>query len=265
MNSVLQQTFSDFEVLIVDGLSTDNTVEIARSFDDSRVKILSEKDKGIFDAMNKGIEVATGKYLLFLGADDLLTQDILKVLTQLVNFEDYDLLYGQVKYPNRFCGAEYKMESLTKEMLINPFIHLFMHHQGTFISKMLFQQFGKYELQYPIGADVHFFMKVINHPNVKKKYIDRIISLVGNEGISAGTEEMKLRYEFPGLAKKYLNVDIDSKSYYRNLAKYYFDEIYQKDLMKGLKGILRLFFLRGDALFYLTNTGYWLKKRMSGK
>lgn len=265
VDSVLQQTFPGVEVLIVDGLSTDSTIEIAKSFKDSRIKIVSEKDDGIFDAMNKGIDLAAGEYLFFLGADDVLTQDILKVLTQTINFGEYDLVYGKVQYPNRFCGEEYKAESLTKEMMLNPFIHLFMHHQGTFIRKELFRQFGKYELQYPIGADVHFFMKVIDHPSVKKKYIDKVITRVGDRGISAATEEVKLRYEFPALAKKYLNVDVDNKLYYRTLAKYYFDEIYYRSIIKGLKGILKLCLSKGDKLFYIKNTGYWLKERMLKK
>lgn len=265
INSVLQQTFSDFEIVVVDGASTDDTVEIVKSFNESRIRIVSEKDKGIFDAMNKGIDLATGEYLLFLGADDILTQDIMHVFTQRVNFSKFDIIYGKVQYPNRFCGAEYTVESLTKEMLVNPFIHLFMHHQGTFIRKTLFQQFGKYELQYPIGADVHFFIKVLNHPNVKKKYLNQIITLIGDNGISTVKEEMKLRYDFPALAKKHLNVDMDNKLYYRNFAKYYFDEIYQKNLIKGIMGILRLCLLQGDELFYLTNAGYWLKERMLRK
>src|SRR2546422_844446 len=70
LESILNQTFNDFEILVLDGCSGDNTIEIAKSYKDTRIRIWSEKDEGIYDAMNKGIEKATGKWLYFLGSDD---------------------------------------------------------------------------------------------------------------------------------------------------------------------------------------------------
>jgi glycosyltransferase involved in cell wall biosynthesis len=267
LESVAKQNYPNVEHWIIDGLSRDNTLEIIKEYAQKypHIRYISEKDKGIFDAMNKGIEAATGEYLLFLGADDMLTENILDVITRNIQFLDYDLIYGKVQYPSYTCGAEYKTELLTDEMLLNPFIHLFMHHQGTFIRKQLFQTFGKYDLQYPIGADVHFFIKTINAPQIKKIFFDGIITIVGDEGVSGKKEEIKLRYDFPALAKKYLNITIHRKNYYRNFAKYFFDEIYQKNILKGLKGILKLMINQGDTLYYLKNTIYWLKKRIFHK
>src|SRR4051812_5182325 len=70
IGSVLNQQYTSYEVLIIDGLSKDNTLEKVRSYNDARIKIHSEKDSGIYDAMNKGIAKATGTWLMFLGSDD---------------------------------------------------------------------------------------------------------------------------------------------------------------------------------------------------
>src|SRR5690606_10898813 len=72
IDSLISQKFSDFEILIVDGLSDDNTVEVVNAFHDTRIQITSEKDTGIYDAMNKGVLLSKGQWLLFLGSDDRL-------------------------------------------------------------------------------------------------------------------------------------------------------------------------------------------------
>ncbi len=263
LKSVISQNYLNLEHVVIDGNSTDESLKIIKKYAEkySHIKYISEKDKGIFDAMNKGIDLATSDFLLFLGADDVLADNILNKITHEVDFDNFDLVYGKVKYPTRECGKEYKTENITDELLINPFIHLFMHHQGTFIRKSLFDIFGKYDLQYPIGADVHFFIKTINHPKVRKQFINSIFAVVGDEGVSGQVEELKLRYEFPDLAKKHLQIDIDKQKYYRNFAKYYFDEIKNKNLSKGIKGIIKIASTQGDFLYYLKNTLYYLKKR----
>ena len=72
LDSIVKQNFTDWEVLVMDGVSTDNTIKVAQSYNDSRIHIFSEPDKGIYDAMNKGIEKAQGEWLYFLGSDDWL-------------------------------------------------------------------------------------------------------------------------------------------------------------------------------------------------
>ncbi len=265
IESVANQNYPYLEHYIIDGFSTDNTLEIVKEYENINIKYISEKDNGIFDAMNKGIILATGDFLLFLGADDVLSENIVANITQKINFNDFDLVYGKVKYPDYECGREYKKEYLTDELKISPFIHLFMHHQGTFIRKKLFDMFGTYDLKYPIGADVHFFIKTINQTEVKKQFVDIIVAQVGADGISGQIEELQLREDFPELAKRHLAIDIDKQKYYRNFAKYYFDEIKNKNLKKGIKGIIKIISAQGDFLYYLKNTLYYLKQRITQK
>jgi glycosyltransferase involved in cell wall biosynthesis len=267
IESVAIQNYFYLEHWIIDGLSTDNTLAIIQEYAQkySHIKYISEKDKGIYDAMNKGIELATGDFLLFLGADDALSENILLNINNQVDFNNFDLIYGRVKYPDYECGREYKKEYLTNELKINPFIHLFMHHQGTFIRKKVFYEFGIYDLKYPIGADVHFFIKTINHSQIRKQFVDILIADVGEGGASGQIEELQLRADFPILANKYLKVEINQKNYYRNFAKYYFDEIANKNIIKGLKGIIKIMFVQRDFFYYLKNTFYHLKQRIKYK
>ena len=97
LGSIVSQTFTDWEVLIMDGVSTDDTLKVAQSYDDSRIRIYSEPDKGIYDAMNKGIKKAQGEWLYFLGSDDWLLNAT--VLNQIFSndIEKYDVIYGDVE------------------------------------------------------------------------------------------------------------------------------------------------------------------------
>ena len=97
LDSIVAQTFTDWEVLLMDGASTDNTLKIAQSYNDNRIHIYSEPDKGIYDAMNKGIKKAKGEWLYFLGSDDwLLTPETLSSVFSM-DINSYDIVYGDVE------------------------------------------------------------------------------------------------------------------------------------------------------------------------
>ena len=100
LNSIVCQNYLDWEVLIMDGVSKDDTVKIAESYSDSRIHVYSEPDKGIYDAMNKGIKKAQGEWLYFLGSDDWLVDN--EVLANVSNqlSHDLDVFYGDVDAPH---------------------------------------------------------------------------------------------------------------------------------------------------------------------
>ena len=99
IKSVLEQTFASIEYIIVDGLSNDGTLSIAKQYSSSITKIISEKDHGIYDAMNKGLKMATGNYILFLNAgDELYAKDTLSKVFE--NFINADVYYGNTAITN---------------------------------------------------------------------------------------------------------------------------------------------------------------------
>lgn len=160
LDSVVSQTFTDWEVLVMDGVSTDNTLEIANSYNDNRIRIYSEPDKGIYDAMNKGIKKANGEWLYFLGSDDwLLAPDVLEKLFSL-EIVQYDVVYGDVEAEqlSTLHHGEWNMSNINYNRC----------HQGIFYRNTIFDKIGLYNLEFPIWADYDlnlrwFFSKKIHH------------------------------------------------------------------------------------------------------
>ena len=94
IESILFQTYPDFELIVMDGLSTDRTVEIVNSFQDDRIRLISEKDEGQADAINKGFEYTNGDILAWQNADDLYFEDTFKTIADFFQNNKYDLVYG---------------------------------------------------------------------------------------------------------------------------------------------------------------------------
>ncbi len=167
VESILKQTYKDFEYLIIDGKSNDNTINIINSYNDPRIKLISEKDNGIYDAMNKGIKLASGDIIATLNSDDILAnENIFK--TVIDNFDkDIDIIYANIKYYN---------EDFTK--VIRNFISGQKHndyfcpaHPSMYIKKEVFNKIGTYNLKYKIAADFDFMVRC-NINNIRYKYID---------------------------------------------------------------------------------------------
>ena len=181
LKSVFSQTFINFEVLIIDGISTDDTLSITKGFSDkySNVEILSEKDSGIYDAMNKGIKLAKGKWLYFLGSDDSLSHNqILEELFSLKSIEDCDVFYGSVK---RFHFDLPYAGRFNDEMLMNQNIC----HQSIFFRKSVFNKIGLFNLNYPSHADWDNNMRWFYSNKVKKIFIDKVIADYSEGGFSS--------------------------------------------------------------------------------
>ncbi|HLZ86101.1 MAG TPA: glycosyltransferase family 2 protein, partial [Puia sp.] len=181
LDSVLRQDFRDWELLIMDGGSTDGTLGLARGAagKDTRIRVFSEKDKGVYDAMNKGIHQARGEWLYFLGSDDQLHDD--KVLSTVLSMPDtvrYDLLYGNV------VGASYKgvydgVFDYTKLLGKN------LSHQAAFYRLTLFRRLGDYDLRYKAYADWEFNIRCFSAEGVRIRYIDVIVARFGADGLSS--------------------------------------------------------------------------------
>ena len=180
LESIFKQCFSDFEVLIMDGLSGDNTLEIAKKFDDNRIKTFSEKDNGVYDAMNKGIDYANGEWLYFLGSDDELYDDkVLEKIFAEISVEDCNFVYGNALFLKKnviHCGEVSRKWLMTKTNIC---------HQAIFYKRELFERLGKYNLDFVIWADWDFNIRCFSYPEIKIKYIDLIIvNYDDNNGLS---------------------------------------------------------------------------------
>jgi glycosyltransferase involved in cell wall biosynthesis len=190
INSVLSQDFDDYEIIVKDGLSTDDTVKMVPQ--DERIRIIVEKDTGIYNAMNQAIEEAKGEYLFFLNCGDrLYSNDVLRTIAERMESESLTdcVVYGNCYIDN--SGIEVKYPSkITKRFFQTRTIC----HQSAFIAKSLFSTIGLYDEQYKIVSDwKHFLEAYLNGANFV--YVDKLICNYLGGGVSEtkeGLEKIKL-------------------------------------------------------------------------
>ena len=192
MLSVLNQTYHDIEYIIIDGGSTDGTVDIIRKYADKIAYWVSEPDKGIYDAMNKGIKVATGDFLFFLGADDIL---IIEVSTIVGRLCCDTILYGgvELKSSGKILHTKFHRYSLVRNNV---------PHQGIFYPKSLFSTFT-YNTSYKIYADWLLNMQCL-YLNISVRKIDEPIVLYNDNGISRSESDSIFFKNQKQIIKKYL-------------------------------------------------------------
>lgn len=175
VDSLTRQTCSDFELVLVDGGSTDRTLDIAHGLAadlGTRLVIHSGTDQGPYDAMNRGVGMASGAWLLFLGADDSLyeTDTLASVAAFIGEHEPSDLVYGDVimrSTGTRHAGA-FDLDRLLFETNIC--------HQAIFYRRELFAGIGPYNLRYPIWADWDFNIRCFSNPALGIKYMDIVVA-----------------------------------------------------------------------------------------
>jgi glycosyltransferase involved in cell wall biosynthesis len=179
LDSVAHQTCSAFELVLVDGGSTDGTHDIAKGFAPrlgSRLSIHCGTDQGVYDAMNRGVGLATGAWLLFLGADDTLYEadTLARVAAFIGQQAPSHLVYGDVimRSSSSRYGGVFDLDRL-----------LFMQnicHQSIFYRRELFESIGPYNLRYPILADWDFNIRCFSSPALVTRYMDIVVARYNN-------------------------------------------------------------------------------------
>jgi glycosyltransferase involved in cell wall biosynthesis len=182
LSSIISQSLQNFEVLIFDGLSTDATLTIVKQFAGlyPNIRWVSEKDQGIYDAMNKGIGLCSGEWLLFLGSDDTLyDREVLGKIATVINGKKIvDVVYGNV-FSTRFNG--FYDGVFTPEKLLRQNIC----HQSVFFKKSIFNSTGTFDLKYRSHADWDHNFRWFFSKEITNKYVDIIIADYGDGGFSS--------------------------------------------------------------------------------
>ena len=195
MLSVVSQTCfnENIEYLVIDGASTDKTVGIIKQYSEKyQIKWISEPDSGIYNAMNKGIKIASGDYLLFLNAGDYLVHyNVIKSLMNLFESNEFDVIYG-----NTFCvnptNEKYSIKIIKKRPEADFFYLDTLPHQATFYKKEVFEKFGGYDENFKIISDNILNKKLLCDYNVSAKHVDQIISVFLGDGISSTNSKLDL-------------------------------------------------------------------------
>lgn len=199
-DSVCNQTFDDFEWIVIDGQSIDKTLEVLSRYE-SRIKhLVSESDAGIYDAMNKGIALATGDYLLFLNAGDCLaSNDVLDVVAKA---PDRSLLYGDLLCYENKLGSYIK--SFPDKLPRNFLVRNMMPHQATFFKRSLFTAYGLYDTSLRIAADYEIFVRLLYVNKVSSFHVKKIVAAFHTNGISSDTtHSITRKMENHQVRKKY--------------------------------------------------------------
>ena len=182
INSVKIQSYKNYEHIIIDGDSNDGTKEFLDENKTLFSKVISEKDRGIYDAMNKGILLASGEYINFMNAGDIFYNE--KVLEKvLLNEYNESLIYGDVIIKKNDSTVLKKVKEIDIFFLYNDTIC----HQAQFIKKDLFIDYGFYDINFKIAADHEFLVKILLKYNANFKYTNEIISVYDGNGISGST------------------------------------------------------------------------------
>jgi glycosyltransferase involved in cell wall biosynthesis len=182
IKSVLSQNEELFEYIIVDGCSTDDTLKVIREHG-SRIRWISERDHGVYDAMNKGIELASGEYLYFLGAGDCLKPGILEKIDKEIPNMDLVFIYGNVyrKDRDRIYDGEFDEAKLILRNIC---------HQAIFYESHIFDLIGEFNLKYKVWADHVFNMQCFGDRRIKKIYVEDIIADYEGGGISKNVDRI---------------------------------------------------------------------------
>lgn len=191
LQGVLNQTFKDIDYIIVDGNSKDNTMAIVKEFEpkfEGRLRWVSEKDKGIYDAMNKGVRMAQGDIVGILNSDDFFaSNDVLeKVNAAFTENPAIDGVYADVRYVDwddtgktvrMFSGKDFKREKLCWGKM--------PPHPSFYVKRECYDKFGLYSLDYPICADYDMFVKMIWLGNINTLYINDVFVNMRSGGTSS--------------------------------------------------------------------------------
>lgn len=197
IKSVLCQTNKDFEYIIVDGGSTDETIDIVKSYESEfsgRLKWVSEKDKGIYDAMNKGIKMASGDIIGILNSDDYYTSDdILQTIADAFKCQNVDAIYGDIHFIKD--GVPDKCVRYYSSRLFSPFWLRFGFmpaHPSFYCKREVFDKSGLYRLDYKIGSDYEMMVRLFRKHKISSRYVPKDFVTMRTGGASNSNLQSRL-------------------------------------------------------------------------
>ncbi len=183
IESVLAQDYESIEYIIIDGNSSDSTLDIVREFEGRVARVVSEPDRGIYDAMNKGIALATGDIVGILNSDDYFSHD--SVISTIVSQFDgtVDAVYGDVQFISSSTGKMVRYFSSKKFRPSRLKMGLSPAHPTFYVKREYYERYGHYNTDYKIAADFDLFARFFQTP-MRYKYIQKPLVTMRHGGIS---------------------------------------------------------------------------------
>ena len=197
IESVLSQREGLYELIVVDGGSADDTLDVIREFA-SRLRYVSERDGGVYDAINKGVRMSRGKYVFILGAGDRLREGVLSHVARMLPPEP-SFVYGDAYLERHGVLMGGALEK-------SDFIVTNICQQAIFYERSVFHLLGGFDLKYRVYADWVFNMRCFADPRLRKVYLGLIVADFEGWGISDMQEDAQFVNDFPGLIRRYVGL-----------------------------------------------------------
>lgn len=187
IESVLSQDYKNIEYIIIDGLSTDSTMDIVSEYRDKIPCVISEPDTGLYDAMNKGIQMASGTYVGILNSDDFFhsTSVISQIANEIGAAESEDVILGSIEFvKGRDLGSVSRVYTAKGFKPWQLRFGMMPPHPGAFIKKSCYDSIGLYDTTFKIAADFDFFCRAFIKERVTYKTLDKIVVRMREGGVS---------------------------------------------------------------------------------
>lgn len=199
IESVVNQTYSDIEYIVVDGLSQDNTLSIVNNYKDKISKVVSEKDKGLYDALNKGINLATGDLVGILHSDDFYTHpQVIEHVVKALQEDNADAVYADLYYVDRNDTSKIFRKWKSGHYKHGMFYKGWMPPHPTFFAKKsCYQKFGMFNLNFKSAADYELLLRLIHKHQIKLAYLPEFIikMRVGGKSNQSFSNRLKANQE----------------------------------------------------------------------
>jgi glycosyltransferase len=186
IESVLNQSYQNIEYIIIDGASTDGTVDIVNSYGDKITQFVSEQDNGIYEGLNKGIHLATGDVIGFLHSDDFYLHDqVIEMIAEHFHTQNCDGVYGDLIYVD-----QNRTDRIIRYWKSGKFAHDNLKrgwmppHPTFFIKREVYEKFGLFDTDFKISADYNFMLKILSRKDIKACYLPNILYVMRIGGAS---------------------------------------------------------------------------------
>ncbi len=261
ITSVLNQTYKNIEYIIVDGASTDSTCQIIGKYQSCINKVISEKDEGLYYAMNKGISYAKGDIIGIVNSDDIYAEDAISKVVEYYQRTNADIIYGNAMW----FDEEKEIGIYRCDDIEELWYRMAIPHPATFVRAAVYKKYGRFNTKYPIAADYELMLRFYcNH--LKFGHIDEVITYFRTGGKShqnqksciEDAKEIALYYIDQSNQKEYYLKKICDKYFKSYLG--YFWRTDKKTIERAVSMILNSHFVKEIAIF---GTGKWGKQMRS--
>ncbi|NIJ53718.1 glycosyltransferase family 2 protein [Dyadobacter arcticus] len=194
IESVLKQDYSDIEYIIIDGGSRDGTKEIIESYGEKIAVFVSEPDAGIYDAMNKGIQLATGDIIGILNSDDFYAyQTVISEVAETINFGNFQGVYGDLEYVDAVNEQIVKRKWISGSYKKGAFINGWMPpHPTFFVRKDIYKTKGNFRLDLGSAADYELMLRFVHKGEISIAYIPKVLVKMRIGGVSNSTVKNRI-------------------------------------------------------------------------